>query len=77
LGNDCGLIAAEGDIMKGRETAKKYNEFAEASRLWGEQEIECKEALAAAGLMYRFSTADIPISCRDSDWVLKLGPPLG
>jgi hypothetical protein len=63
--------------MKGRETAKKYKEFLEASRVWGEQEIERKEALAATGLMYRFSTADFPISCRECHWVLKLGPPLG
>jgi hypothetical protein len=73
---DCGTITAEGETMRGRDTAKNYNRRRDAWRFVG---IEARhiEAVAASGLEYRFSAADFAISCHEFDWVLKLGPPLG
>jgi hypothetical protein len=71
---DCGIAAAEGEIMRGRETAKKYKDGA---WLLGRQEWVGSETAVSSGVMYRFASADFPISRRESDWVLKLGPPLG
>jgi hypothetical protein len=63
--------------MRGRETAKKYKEYGDALGLRGRQESLLSETIARRGVMYRFAVADFPISCRESDWILKLGPPLG
>jgi hypothetical protein len=72
-----GIAAAEGETMRGRETAKKYKERGDAWRVLGRQARLGIEAVAAGTVMYRFAAADFPISCRESDWILKLGPPLG
>jgi hypothetical protein len=74
-GYDCGIAAAEGEIMRGQETAKKYNDA--ALEFLGRQEWLRNENAATHGVAYRFPSADFPISCRESDWLLKLGPPLG
>jgi hypothetical protein len=63
--------------MRGRETAKKYKERGDAWKVLGRQASLRIEAVAAGSVMYRFAAADFPISCRESDWILKLGPPLG
>jgi hypothetical protein len=63
--------------MRGRGTAKKYNECGYEWRgLQGKDSLH-EGMIKTRGALYRFSAADLPISCRDSDWVLKLGPPLG
>jgi hypothetical protein len=61
--------------MRGRETNKKYNQGGDAWAFLGRQEQV--RTVAASGMVYRFASADFPISCRESDWILKLGPPLG
>lgn len=74
---DCGSATAEGETMRGRQTANKYKECGHA---FGFLRRECAlhiESVPANGAVYRFAAADFSISCRDSDWVLKLGPPLG
>jgi hypothetical protein len=63
--------------MRGRETAKKYKECGDAWRFLGRQESLHIETIAASIAVYVFSAADFPICSRESDWVLKLGPPLG
>jgi hypothetical protein len=35
------------------------------------------ETIAVGGVMYRFAGADFRMSYHDTDWILKLGPPLG
>ena len=67
---DCGIAAAEGETMRGRETAKKHNGCGDAWDL-------LVGATVSKGVTYRFPVAEFSISCRDTDWVLKLGPPLG
>jgi hypothetical protein len=63
--------------MRGRGTANKYKECAGVFGFVGRESALHIESVAASGTMYWFPAADISISCRDSDWVLKLGPPLG
>jgi hypothetical protein len=61
--------------MRGRGTNKKYNQGGDAWAFLGRQDQVC--TVAHKAVVYRFASADFPISCRESDWVLKLGPPLG
>ena len=63
--------------MRGRGTAKKYKQARDGWRVRGIQASLHIESVAGSGLVYRVFAADFPISCRESDWVLKLGPPLG
>ena len=61
--------------MRGQETAKKYKHA--AFGFLGRQVWVHSETVADKGVAYRFASADFPISCHESDWILKLGPPLG
>jgi len=71
---DCGIAAAEGETMEGRETAKKQKD---AVGFAGRQDRVRSDPVADQAVVYRFASVDFPISCRESDWILKLGPPLG
>lgn len=62
--------------MEGRETAKNYNM---RGGVWSLERSDGRfgKTVAVAAMSHRFSAADFPASRRESDWVLKLGPPLG
>jgi hypothetical protein len=77
FGYDCGIAVAEGETMRGRQSAKKYKQYTDASRVVGIEESLHIESVVGGKLTYRVFAADFPISCRESDWVLKLGPPPG
>ena len=61
--------------MRGQETANKYKHA--AFGFPGRQVRVRAETVADNEVVYRFASADFPISCHEFEWVLKLGPPLG
>jgi hypothetical protein len=62
--------------MEGQETANKYN-LRGGVLSWERTDRRFQQAVAVAAISNRRSSADFPASRRESDWVLKLGPPLG
>jgi hypothetical protein len=62
--------------MEGQETANKYN-VRGGVWSWEKADGRVEQTVAIAAISYSFSLAEFPASRRESDWVLKLGPPLG